>query len=173
MKLQSNKHNHRFIYPYLAAKTSVLKYVLHWPYVLSGCVIGIYLFRSTESFFQLDNTKHNLILILALKPILGKILIDIDTKTWHTGFCLHFSDLQSYKCPIEHGFKISAWMRQSSATSNTLWAWVIFGGQITVQRYFVCVHSGALDLIYPGTSLYEHILWMRLEKKRTYTCTLL
>ena len=22
----------------------------------------------------------------------------------------------------------------------------------------VCVHSGALDLIYPGTSLYEHIL---------------
>ena len=35
----------------------------------------------------------------------------------------------------------------------------------------VCVHSGALDLIYPGTSLYEHILWMHLEKKRTYACT--
>ena len=34
-----------------------------------------------------------------------------------------------------------------------------------------CVHSGAPDLIYPGTSLYEHILWMHLEKKRTYACT--
>ena len=34
-----------------------------------------------------------------------------------------------------------------------------------------CVHSGAPDLIYPGTSLYEHILWMHLEKNRTYACT--
>ena len=34
-----------------------------------------------------------------------------------------------------------------------------------------CVHSGAPDLIYSGTSLYEHILWMHLEKNRTYACT--
>ena len=34
-----------------------------------------------------------------------------------------------------------------------------------------CVHSGAHDLIYPGTSLYEHILWMHLEKNRSYACT--
>ena len=34
-----------------------------------------------------------------------------------------------------------------------------------------CVHSGAPDLIYPETSLYEHILWMHLEKNRTYACT--
>ena len=34
-----------------------------------------------------------------------------------------------------------------------------------------CVHSGALDVIYVGTSLYERILWMHLEKKRTYPCT--
>ena len=27
-----------------------------------------------------------------------------------------------------------------------------------------CVHSGAPDLIYPGISLYKHILWMHLEK---------
>ena len=33
------------------------------------------------------------------------------------------------------------------------------------------VHSGVPDLIYPGTSLYEHILWMHLEKNRTYACT--
>ena len=34
-----------------------------------------------------------------------------------------------------------------------------------------CVHGGAPHLIYPGTSLYEHILWMHLEKNRTYACT--
>ena len=34
-----------------------------------------------------------------------------------------------------------------------------------------CVHCGALDVIYPGTSLYEHILWMHLGKNRTYACT--
>ena len=34
-----------------------------------------------------------------------------------------------------------------------------------------CVHSGALDVIYAGTSLYERIWWMHLEKKRTYPCT--
>ena len=78
----------------------------------------------------------------------------------------YFSDLQSYKCPIERGFKISAWMRQSSATSNTLWACVIFWGQITVQRYFVFVSTVGLL-----TSLYEQILWIFLEKKRTYACT--
>ena len=31
-----------------------------------------------------------------------------------------------------------------------------------------CVHSGAPDLIYPETSLYEHIFWIHLEKNRTY-----
>ena len=34
-----------------------------------------------------------------------------------------------------------------------------------------CVHSGAPVLIYPGTSLYEHILWIILEKNRSYACT--
>ena len=34
-----------------------------------------------------------------------------------------------------------------------------------------CVHSGAPDLIYQGTSLSEHILWMHLEKNRTYART--
>ena len=34
-----------------------------------------------------------------------------------------------------------------------------------------CVHGGAPDPIYPGTSLYEHILRMHLEKYRTYVRT--
>ena len=60
----------------------------------------------------------------------------------------YFSDLQSYKCPIERGFKISTSMRQSSATSNTLGACVIFWGQITVQRYFVVVFIVGLLTLY-------------------------
>ena len=39
-------------------------------------------------------------------------------------------------------------MRQSSATSNTLWACVIFWGQITVQRYFVFVSTVGLLTLY-------------------------
>ena len=35
------------------------------------------------------------------------------------------------------GFKISARVRQSSVTSNTLWANLNFLGQIIIQRYFV------------------------------------
>ena len=140
MKLQSNKRNHSIYLPILGCQN---KYVLHWLYVLSGCVIGIYLFRSSESF---NLTTQSIIYFSfsLFKPILGKISLDIDAKTWHTGFCLHFSDLQSYKCPIERGFKISAWMQQSSATSNTLWACIIFWGQITVQRYFVFVSTVGL-----------------------------
>ena len=53
---------------------------------------------------------------------------------------------------------------------------------IVGKRYFLganhcpkiccfCVHRGAADLIYPGTSLYERILWMNLEKNRTYAST--
>ena len=34
-----------------------------------------------------------------------------------------------------------------------------------------CVHSGAPDLIYPGASLHDHILWMHLWKNRTYERT--
>ena len=91
----------------------------------------------------------------------------VDAKTWHRGFCLYFSDLQSYKCPIERGFKISAWMRQSSATSNTLWACVIFFGQITVQRYFVFISTVGLLTLYIQELPYnyEHILWIGILKK--------
>ena len=46
-----------------------------------------------------------------------------------------------------------------------------FGANHCTKIFCFCVHSGALDLIYPGTSLYEHILWMHLEKNRTYACT--
>ena len=46
------------------------------------------------------------------------------------------------------GFKISARVRQSSVTSNTLWASVIFFGQITVQRYVVFVSTVELRTLY-------------------------
>ena len=46
------------------------------------------------------------------------------------------------------GFKISARVRQSSVTSNTLWASVNFFGQITVQRYVVFVSTVELRTLY-------------------------
>ena len=46
------------------------------------------------------------------------------------------------------GFKISAQVRQSSVTSNTLWASVNFLGQITVQRYVVFVSTEELRTLY-------------------------
>ena len=113
-----------------------------------------------------------------MKPILGKILLDkdwlffcphIDAKTWYRGFCLYFSDLQSYQCPIERKFvKISAWMRQSSATLNTLWACVIFFGQITVQRYFVSVSTVGLLTLY-----IQELPYMNTFCECIYTCTFL
>ena len=63
-------------------------------------------------------------------------------------------------------------MRQSSVTSNTLRASVnFFGSNHCPKICRFCVDSGAPDLIYPGTSLYEHILWMHLEKNPTYEST--
>ena len=58
-------------------------------------------------------------------------------------------------------------------TSNTLWASVNFLGQITIQSYFVFVSTVELRTLYmyPGTSLYEHILWVHLEKNWTYART--
>ena len=46
------------------------------------------------------------------------------------------------------GFKISSRVRQSSMTSNTLWASVNFFGQITIQRYFVFVSTVELHTFY-------------------------
>ena len=46
------------------------------------------------------------------------------------------------------GFKISARVRQSSVTSNTLWANLKFFGQIIVQRYFVFVSMVELRTLY-------------------------
>ena len=48
---------------------------------------------------------------------------------------------------------------------------LIFWSKSLSKDMLFCVHSGAPDIIYPGTSLYEHILWMHLEKNRTYACT--
>ena len=128
-----------FIYPYLAAKTSVLKYVLHWPYVLSGCVIGIYSFRSSESFFQLDNTKHNLILILALKSILGKILLGISTP----------------KLDIQDFVYISVICKATSVRSSVGLKYQLECDKVQ-QLQTHCGHA----LFFGGKSLYKDILFL-------------
>ena len=71
------------------------------------------------------------------------------------------------------GFKISALVRQSSVTSNTLWASVNFLGQITVQRYVVFVSTVDLRTLYAEMSLYAHILGMHRENNWTYAYTFL
>ena len=46
------------------------------------------------------------------------------------------------------GFKISARVRRSSVTSNTLWPNLNFFGQIIIQRYFVFVSTVELRTLY-------------------------
>ena len=46
------------------------------------------------------------------------------------------------------GFKVSSRVRQSSVTSNTLWANLNFFGQIIIQRYFVFVSKVELRTLY-------------------------
>ena len=49
---------------------------------------------------------------------------------------------------------MSARVRQSSVTSNTLWASVNFFGQITVERYVVFVSTVELRTLYIQEPLY-------------------
>ena len=63
------------------------------------------------------------------------------------------------------GFKISARVRQSSMTSNTLWASVNFFRQITIQRYFVFVSTVELRTLYIQKRLYMNTFCEYILKK--------
>ena len=70
------------------------------------------------------------------------------------------------------GLKMSARVRQSSVTSNTLWASVNFFGQITVQRYVVFVSTVELRTLYIQELPYMSTFCECISKKnRTYACT--
>ena len=56
------------------------------------------------------------------------------------------------------GFKISPRVRQSSVTSNTLWANLNFFGQIIIQRYFVFVSTVELRTFYIQELPYTHFV---------------
>ena len=56
-------------------------------------------------------------------------------------------------------------MRQSSATSNTLWACVILFGQIAVQRYFVIVSTVGLLTLYIQQLPYMNTFYECIKKK--------
>ena len=47
--------------------------------------------------------------------------------------------------------------------------WISLGRLLYKDILFLCPRWSSGP--YPGTSLYEHILWMHLEKNRTYACT--
>ena len=135
--------------------------------MLSGCVIGIYSFRSSESFFQLDNTKHNLILILALKPILGKILLGISTPKLDIQDFVYISVIcKATSVRSSVGLKYQLECDKVQQLQTHCGHALFLGANHCTKIFCFCVHSGALALLYPGTSLYEHILRMRLEKNQ-------
>ena len=63
------------------------------------------------------------------------------------------------------GFKISARVRQSSVTSNTLWANLNFSGQIIIQRYFVFLSTVELQTLYIQELPYMNIFCECILKK--------
>ena len=63
------------------------------------------------------------------------------------------------------GLKISARVRQSSVTSNTLWANLNFFGQIIIQRYFVFVSTVELRTLYIQELPYMNTFCERILKK--------
>ena len=125
---------------------------------------------TTQSIINLRETIKFKKTIVSLKPILGKIyLIKINSfnflptyqrQNFYIEDCVYvlvICEARSVRSSV--GFKISARVRQSSVTFNKLWANLNFFGKIIIQRYFVFVSTVELQTdIYPGTSLYEHIL---------------
>ena len=57
------------------------------------------------------------------------------------------------------------WLQANCGQALLFW-----GKSLYKDMLFLFPHWSS-DLIDPGTSLYEHILWMHLEKNRTYACT--
>ena len=106
-------------------------------------------------------------------------LIKIDSFSAHISmpkldiedFVLYFSDLWSYKCLIECAFKISAWVWQKQQLQTHCGHVLIFlGKSLYKDILFLCPQWGFGPYI-SKNNLYEHILWMHLEKNRTYACT--
>ena len=131
-------------------------------------------FLTGVTHVQLDHTKQNLSARNdQVKKNYSVALIKIDQfsshiwppKLLHWGFCLYFSALRAYKCPIEREFKLSARVRQSSVPSSTLWACVNFFGQITVQTYFVFVSTVGLQTLYIREPPHMNTFCERILKK--------
>ena len=117
---------------------------------------------------QLDNTKQNLYICAKLASL--KNYSCFETDFWEDftrlrlSFFLHTYQRNNFyiedfvyilvicettSVRSSEGFKISARVRQSSVTSNTMWASVNFlGGQITVQRCVVFVSTVAFRSLY-------------------------
>ena len=138
--------------------------------------------RTQSKIYLRETIKFWLKTIVALKPIFGKILLHKDwlffsphinakTSTLRILFIFQWSvKLQLsdrgwvLKFQLE-GDKVQ-WLQ--TLCGRTL---IFLGKSLYKDIYIFFVHSGAPDLIYPRPSLYEHILWMHLEKNRTYACT--
>ena len=139
MKLQSNKRNHSIYLPILGCQNKCLKVRPS----LALCAFRLCYWNLfvliLRVFFQLDNTKHNLILILALKPILGKILLGISTP----------------KLDIQDFVYISVICKATSVRSSVGLKYQLECDKVQ-QLQTHCGHA----LFFGGKSLYKDILFL-------------
>ena len=127
--------------------------------------------RTQSKIYLRETIKFWLKTIVALKPIFGKILLH---KDW-LFFCPHINAKTStlrilfiFQWSVKLQLSDRGWVLKFQLCGRTL---IFLGKSLYKDIYIFFVHSGAPDLIYPRPSLYEHILWMHLEKNRTYACT--
>ena len=116
-----------------------------------------------------------------MKPILGKILLDkrltlflstyqrqnfyIEDFVYILVFCEAQVSDRAWVLKYQLECDKVQWLQHIVGQREFLWA------NHYTKIFCFCVHSGAPDLIYPETSLYEQILWIHLEKNRTYART--
>ena len=131
--------------------------------------------RTQSKIYLRETIKFWLKTIVALKPIFGKILLH---KDW-LFFCPHINAKTStlrilfiFQWSVKLQLSDRGWVLKFQLEGDKV-QWlqtlcgrtlIFLGKSLYKDIYIFFVHSGAPDLIYPGTSLYEHILWMHLEK---------
>ena len=89
-------------------------------------------------------------------------------KLLHWGFCLYFIDL-SAKLQVSDRALVLKYQLECDKVhwlqTHCGQSWISLGRLLHKYILFLCPRWSSRDLTYPGTSLFEHILWMHLEKK--------
>ena len=137
--------------------------------------------RTQSKIYLRETIKFWLKTIVALKPVLGKILLTLFLPTYQRqNFYIEDFVYISVVCEAtivrsRVDFKISARGRQSSVSSNTLWACINFFGQIIVQRYFfVCPQWSSRPYISKTFIIWTHFVnasWKKSDPRMHISST--